>query len=194
MHCKAFGIWWKLWDAYTKTSLYSCGMCWIILVDSSSKFVWILNFSRKPRFLAFKSYPENAFQNLSIIWGWSQKQKCRAWQVIQSLFSEFFKLFRKILSNLWILTNDQLVISVNSVHRLSYIAVRPSSAFQARRGCPWCRAGTETAPSWLPWASVPCYKYQDAVIVVFLLPLFSPPPLSSLHQARIVSPALLPSR
>ena len=57
------------------------------------------NFSRKPRFSTFKSYPENLFQNLSIFWGWAQKQKCRAQQVIQNLFLEFFKLFRKIWSN-----------------------------------------------------------------------------------------------
>ena len=56
-------------------------------------------FSRKPWFLVFKPYPKNPFQNLSIFWGWAQKQKCRAWQVIQSLFLEFFKLFRKIWSN-----------------------------------------------------------------------------------------------
>ena len=177
MHCKAFGIWWKLWDAYTKTSLYSCGMCWIVLVDSSSKFVWILNFSRKPRFSAFKSYPENPFQNLDRIRRWLSKQSCRTFDFEQLLFLEIFELLWKFESNLWISAYGNFVISVNSVHRLSYIAVGPSSAFQARRGRPWCRAGVETASSWLPWASAPCYKYQDAVVVVFLLPLFSPPPL-----------------
>ena len=99
MHCKASGIWWKLWYVFTKTSLHLCNECWIALFDSSSKFVWVLNFSRKPRFSTFRPYPENPFQNLSIFRGWALKQKCRAWLVKQSLSLEFFKLFRKILSN-----------------------------------------------------------------------------------------------
>ena len=64
------------------------------------KVCLILNFSWKPRFSAFKSYPKNPFQNLSIFWGWALKQKCRACRIVQSWFLEFSKLFRKIWSNL----------------------------------------------------------------------------------------------
>ena len=48
------------------------------------------------------------------------------------------------------LAYGNFVIFVISVHRLSYIAVVPSSAFQACRGRLLCRAGTGIAPSWLP--------------------------------------------
>ena len=93
-------IWtyWKLGYAITKTSLLYVVCVELCCLNQVWNTCIVLKF-QKPWFSAFKSYPKNPFQNLSIFWGWSQKQKCRAWQVIQSLFFEFFKLFRKISSN-----------------------------------------------------------------------------------------------
>ena len=38
-------------------------------LNQVQKFGFDLEFSRQPGFLAFKFYPENSFQNLSIFWG-----------------------------------------------------------------------------------------------------------------------------
>ena len=99
MHCKAFGHI-ENFDMYSLKQVYIYvmsvalyGLNWV------QSFVWILNF-QKPWFSAFKFALENPFQNLSIFWGWALKQKCRAFWVVQSLFLEFSKLFRKIWSNL----------------------------------------------------------------------------------------------
>ena len=62
----------------------------------------------------------------------------------------------------------------NSARRLSYTAGDLLLASRRGRGHLWCRAGAEEAHAWLPCASEPRYKDRDAVVVVFLPPLFSP--------------------
>ena len=99
MHCKPFGHI-ANFDMHSLKQVYICVMSVELNCLNQVKIWFGFEFSRKPWFSVFKSYPENSFQNLSIFWGWAQKQKCRACQVIQSLFLEFSKLFRKIWSNL----------------------------------------------------------------------------------------------
>ena len=95
------GIWsyCKLWYAFTKTSLHLCYECCLVWFELSSKFGLDLKF-RKPWFPAISFDPKNPFQEQSTFWGWALKQKCRVCWVVQSLFLEFSKLFRKIWSNL----------------------------------------------------------------------------------------------
>ena len=72
------------------------------------------------------------------------------------------------------MANGKLVITVNSVHRLRYTGGDLRFASRRGRGRLWRRAGAEEAHAWLPCASEPRYKDRDAVVVVFLPPLFSP--------------------
>ena len=94
-------IWsyWKIWYAFTKTSLPLWWMCWLVLFESSSKICCDLNF-RKPWFPVISFAPKNLILNRSTFWGWALKQKCRACRVVESWFLEFSKLFYEIWSNL----------------------------------------------------------------------------------------------
>ena len=94
-------IWsyWKLWYAFTKTSLHLCYECCLVWFGSSSKICCDMDF-RKPWFPMICFTPKNLIQNRSTFWGWALKQKCRACRVVQSWFLEFSKLFRKIWNNL----------------------------------------------------------------------------------------------
>ena len=71
---------------------------------------------------------------------------------------------------------------------------RPSSAFQARRGRPWLRAGVEKATAWLPCASEPRFKTEKSSPFFSSSPLFfqSPSPLLRRTFAAVVVPP--PSR
>ena len=88
----------KLWYVFTKTSLHLCYECCLVWFELSSKLCWF----GFPKTLISSDlfYLENPFQNQSTFWGWALKKKCRACWVVQSLFLEFSKLFRKIWSNL----------------------------------------------------------------------------------------------
>ena len=98
MHCKAFGHIVNF-DMHSLKQVYIYVMSVELNCLNQVKIWFGFEFSRKPWFSVFKSYPENSFQNLSIFWGWVQKKKCRACLVIQSLFLEISKLLWKIWSN-----------------------------------------------------------------------------------------------
>ena len=99
MHCKAFGLG-ENFDMHALKQVY----IYVISValyglNQVQNFVWIWIFEN-PKFQHLTFALENPFQNLSTFWGWALKQKCRACWVVQSLFLEFSKLFRKNWSNL----------------------------------------------------------------------------------------------
>jgi len=91
----------------------------------------------------------------------------------QLLFLEIFELFYKFGSNLGFKANGNLVNTMNSVHRLSYIAGGPSLVFQVRRGRLWHRAGVGTAPAWLLFASWSVFIARASPSFFSSLPLFS---------------------
>ena len=80
-------------------NLVLCYMCCLVWMNQFQNICVLMDF-RKPEFPAFNFTVENPFQNRSTFWGWDLKQKCRACWVVQSLFLEFSKLFRKFWSNL----------------------------------------------------------------------------------------------
>ena len=99
----------------------------------------------------------------------------------------------KFGSNLDFKTNGNSVITVNSVHRLSYMAddlLRRSGRVVAVCGVALARG---KAPAWLLLAYWPSYKdYAVAVLHFLFLCFFPSPPL--LRRAFTVDLALLPSQ
>ena len=83
-------------------------------------------------------------------------------------------MLHKFGSNLDFKTDGNSIIKLNSARRLSYIAGDLRLASRRARGRLWRRAGVVKAVAWLLLASEPRYKGRDAVVVVFLPPLFSP--------------------
>ena len=66
MHCKAFGHI-ENFDMHSLKQVYIYVMSVELnCLKQVQKFGLDLEFSRKPGFSAFKSYPKNSFQNLSI--------------------------------------------------------------------------------------------------------------------------------
>ena len=108
-------------------------------------------------------------------------QSCRTFDFEQLLFLEIFELLQKFGSNLSFKLDGNYVISMNSVHRSCYTAGDLRFASRRGRGRLWRRAGVEEAHAWLPCASEPRYKDRDAVVVVFLPPLFSPAAIAILR-------------
>ena len=83
-------------------------------------------------------------------------------------------MLHKFGSNLDFKTDGNSVIKLNSARRLSYIIGDLRLGSRRTRGRLRCRAGAVKAVAWLLLASEPRYKGRDAVVVVFLPPLFSP--------------------
>ena len=80
----------------------------------------------------------------------------------------------KFGSNLDFKTDGNSVIKLNSARRLSYMAGDLRFGSRCPRGHFWRHAGAVKAMAWLLLASKPRYKGRDAIVVVFLPPLFSP--------------------
>ena len=100
----------------------------------------------------------------------------------------------KFGSNLNLKTHGNSVITVNSVHRLSYMAddlLRRSKRVVAVFGVAlaWGRA-----PAWLLLASWPSYKDYTVAVLRFLFLCFFPSPPLLLRRAFAVDLALLPSQ
>ena len=100
-------------------------------------------------------------------------QSCRTLSFEQLLFLEIFELLHKFGSNLNLKMNGNSVITVNSVHRLSYIAGDLRFASRHARGRPRLRASAVKSPAWLPCASEPCYLALAVVVCPRSLALFS---------------------
>ena len=79
----------------------------------------------------------------------------------------------KFGSNLNLKTNGNSIITVNSVHRLSYIAGDLRFASRRTRGRPRLRAGMGKAPAWLPCASGRSLRPKPSPFFAVSLPLFS---------------------
>ena len=79
----------------------------------------------------------------------------------------------KFGSNLNLKTNGNYVITVNSVHRLSYIAGDLRFASRRGRGRLWRRAGAVKATAQLPYASEPLYLALAVAVCPRFLALFS---------------------
>jgi len=101
-------------------------------------------------------------------------------------------LLHKFGSNLDFKTDGNSVIKLNSARRLSYIAGDLRLGSRRARGRLRHRAGAVKAVAWLLLASEPRYKGQDAVIVVFLPPLFSPAAIAITPLSFTI--AIAPSR
>jgi len=92
----------------------------------------------------------------------------------QLLFLEIFELLYKFGSHLSFKSDGNSVNMMNSARHLSYTAGDLRFGSSHDRGHLRRRAGAEKALAWLPCASEPRYKDRDAVVVIFLPPLFSP--------------------
>ena len=86
--------------------------------------------------------------------GYGCKKNCRTLNFEQLLFLEIFELLHKFGSNLALKTNGNSVITVNSVHRLSYMPDDLLWCSSRACGRPWLRAGVEKATTCLPLASL----------------------------------------
>ena len=103
-------------------------------------------------------------------------------------------MLHKFGSNLDFKTNGNFIITVNSVHRLSYMVgdlLRCSRRVMAVRGVAlaWGKA-----PAWLLLASWPSYKDYTVAVLRFLFLCFFPSPPPLLRRAFAIDLALIPSQ
>ena len=107
------------------------------------------------------------------------KKSCRTFDFEQLLFLEIFELLHKFGSNLALKANGNSEITVNSVHRLSYMAgnrLRRSRRARGGLGFALARERLRHGFSLLPW---PSYKALEQSLFFFSLALFSRRPCSS---------------